>query len=175
MKRYITMLLIIIIGFLMQTTIFSHLQIINIMPNLMIIFTAASGFMFGRKMGLFSGFLCGALIDLMYGSVVGVGIFIYALIGYGNGMANKLYFKDDLSIPLAAIAISDFVYGILYYISYFLLRGRTLVLSYVIDIIVPEVIYTTLIGILVYKFIYWLDERMYPEEEVPLAKGEKTY
>ncbi|MDD7403070.1 MAG: rod shape-determining protein MreD [Butyribacter sp.] len=175
MKRYISMFFIIIVGFLMQTSIFPNFQLINIMPNILVILTAASGFMFGRKVGIFSGFLCGALMDLMYGSVVGVGIFIYVLIGYVNGIANKLYFKDDLSIPLFAIAISDFGYGIMYYICYFLLRGRTDIFSYLIDIIIPEMIYTTLLGVLVYKFIHWLDDKMYPEEEVPLKKGDRIY
>lgn len=173
MKRYAVMFFIIIIGFLLQTSIFPHIQIIHIMPNILIILTAVSGFMFGRKVGLFSGFICGALMDLLYGNVVGIGIAIFVIIGYGNGRANKLYFKDDLSIPLLAIAISDFCYGIIYYICYFLLRGRMDILAYLLDIIIPEMIYTTLLGILVYKFLHWLDEKLYPEEEVPLAKSDK--
>lgn len=175
MKRYVSMFLMIIVCFLLQTSVFPYLQLTNIMPNLLVILTATSGFMFGRKLGLFSGFICGALMDLMYGSVVGVCIFIYVVIGYVNGMANKLYFKDDLSIPLFAIALSDIAYGLLYYICYFLLRGRLDIFSYMIDIIVPEMIYTIFIGIIIYKFIHWLDEKMYPEEEVSLTKGEKSY
>lgn len=90
-------------------------------------------------------------------------------------MANKLYFKDDLSIPLLAIALSDIGYGALYYVCYFLLRGRLNFLPYLVDIIIPEMIYTIFIGVIFYKFIHWLDEKMYPEEEVPLKRGDKLY
>ncbi|HBI62733.1 MAG TPA: rod shape-determining protein MreD [Lachnospiraceae bacterium] len=174
MKRYISMFLLIIVCFLLQTSVFPHLKLTNVMPNLLVVITSAAGFMYGRKFGLFTGFLCGALIDLLYSSVAGVSIFIYVLIGYGNGMTNKLYFKDDFTIPLFALAVSDLAYGFLYYICYFLMRGRLEILSYLIQIMIPEMIYTIVLGILIYKFMHWLEEKMYPEQEVPLGKGEKT-
>lgn len=174
MKRYISMFLLIIVCFLLQTSVFPHLKLTNVMPNLLVVITSAAGFMYGRKFGLFTGFLCGALIDLLYSSVAGVSIFIYVLIGYGNGMTNKLYFKDDFTIPLFALAVSDLAYGFLYYICYFLMRGRLEILSYLIQIMIPEMIYTIVLGILIYKFMHWLEEKMYPEQEVPLGRGEKT-
>lgn len=173
MRRYISLFFLIILCFLLQTTIFDRLELSNIKPNLLIIVTAASGFMYGRKYGLFTGFLSGALIDLQYNEVVGICIFIFVLVGYGNGMANKLYFKDDLSIPLFAIAMSDLIYGMLYYVCYFLLRGRLEVFHYMVGIMLPEVLYTTLVGILFYKFIHWLEGKLYPPEEVPLKSPEE--
>lgn len=173
MRRYISIFILVVLCFLLQTTLFDRLELSNIKPNLLVIITAASGFMYGRKYGLFSGFLSGALIDLQYNEVVGICIFIFVLIGYVNGLANKLYFKDDLSIPLFAIAVSDLAYGMLYYVCYFLLRGRLEVLQYMAGIMVPEVIYTTLMGILLYKFIHWLDSKLYPPEEVPLKPPEE--
>lgn len=173
MKRYISMFLLTIVCFLLQTSVFTHLKLTNVMPNLLVVITSAAGFMYGRKFGLFTGFFCGALFDLIYSSVVGVSVFIYVLIGYFNGMTNKLYFKDDLAIPLLALAVSDLAYGFLYYICYFLMRGRLEILSYLAQIMIPEMIYTTAVGIFIYKFMHWLEEKMYPEQEIPLGKGEK--
>lgn len=172
MKRYISMLLLTIVCFLLQTSVCPYSKLTNVMPNLLVVITSAAGFMYGRKLGLFTGFFCGGLIDLVYSSVVGVSIFIYVLIGYGNGMINKLYFKDDLTIPLFALAVSDLAYGFLYYICYFLMRGRLEVLGYLMQVMIPEMIYTTVIGIFIYKFMHWLEEKMYPEQEIPLGKGE---
>ena len=172
MKRYISMFLLIIVCFLLQTSVFPHLKLTNVMPNLLVIITSAAGFMYGRKFGLFTGFFCGALIDLVYSSVVGVSIFIYVIIGYCNGLANKLYFKDDFAMPLFALALSDFLYGLLYYTCYFLMRGRLAIFSYIAQIIVPEMIYTIAMVIIIYKFMHWLEEKMYPEQEIPLGKGE---
>ena len=170
MKRYISFLLMVILGFLIQTTIFSHIQIINVMPNLLVILTAASGFMFGRKYGLYTGFVCGFFIDCMYNEVIGINIFIYVVVGYINGIANKLYFEDDLSVPLASIAVSDLLYGILHYICKFMLRGRSHLFSYIVSVMIPEAIYTIIFGVFIYKFIHWLDGKLYPPEEIPLDR-----
>lgn len=175
MKRYLSMFLLIIVCFLLQTGIFPHLQLLYIMPNLLVVLTAASGFMYGRKFGMFTGFLCGMLSDCIYGDVIGINILIFVLIGYVNGMANKLYFKDDLSIPITAIALSDLMYGVLYFICFFLLRGRFSILRYFAGVMVPEAIYTVVTGIIIYKFMSWLEEKLYPPEEVPLKQENKLY
>lgn len=175
MKRYLTMFLLIIVCLVLQTTIFTHLKLTNVMPNLLVILTAASGFMAGRKLGMFSGFLCGGLLDILYGDVIGVCIFIFVLVGYINGMANKLYFKEDLTIPLLSIAASDLMYGLLYYICHYLLRGRFDILSYIGKIIMPEMIYTVIVGVFLYKLLLFIEEKLYPEEDVPLEKTDRTY
>lgn len=175
MKRYISVFLLNIVCFVLQTTVFKKIQLANVGPNFLVIITAASSFMYGRKLGMFSGVLGGLFMDTMYGGVIGVDMLLYAVIGYLNGMANKLYFKEDLFIPLLSIALSDFLYGLMYYACQFLLRGRLDLPYYLLHIIIPEVIYTTIVGGFVYMFMRWLEERLNPEEEVSLAaeQGER--
>ena len=79
-KRYLSIFFMIVFCFLMQTTVLSHFKLTNIIPNLLVIMTSASGFMFGRRYGMFAGVICGGLMDLIYGDVVGVCIFIFVLI-----------------------------------------------------------------------------------------------
>lgn len=174
MKRYICMFFMVIAGFLLQTTIFPHIQLFNIIPNLLVVLTATSGFMYGRKFGLYTGLLCGFIMDFMYNEVIGICIFIFVVIGYVNGIANKLYFEDDLSIPLSAIAISDLLYGILYYICMFMLRGRLNIFSYMVNIMIPEAIYTIIFGIFIYKFVHFLEGKLYPPEEISLDKDKEN-
>lgn len=173
MKRYVSVFLLNVVCFILQTTIFQKMKLANVGPNILVIVTAASGFMYGRKLGMFSGVLGGLLMDTMYSGVIGLNILIYAVIGYLNGMANKLYFKEDLMIPLFAIVISDFLYGTMYYVCRFLLRGRLDLPYYLIHIIIPEMIYTMVVGVVLYIFMRWLEERMNPEEKVSLAQREE--
>ena len=91
MKNYISMFIMIIVGFVLQTTIFRSLQIADVSPNILVILTAIAGTMYGQYNGLFTGVVCGLFIDLMYSSVVGVNIFIYAVIGFIIGITNKVY------------------------------------------------------------------------------------
>ena len=98
MKNYISMFIMIIVGFVLQTTIFRSLQIADVSPNILVILTAIAGTMYGQYNGLFTGVVCGLFIDLMYSSVVGVNIFIYAVIGFIMGITNKVYIEDDICL-----------------------------------------------------------------------------
>lgn len=173
MKRYISVFLLNIVCFVLQTTVFRKIQLANVGPNFLIIITAASGFMYGRKLGMFSGVLGGLLMDTMYSGVIGLDILLYAFIGYLNGIANKLYFKEDLYIPLVSIALSDFLYGLLFYVFRFLLRGRLDLPYYLVHIIIPEIIYTMLVGVVLYMFMRRLEEMLNPEQEVSLTEREE--
>lgn len=167
-KRYFSIVLINIVSFILQTTVFDCLKLAGVKPNMLIIITAISGFMFGRRYGMFAGAVSGLLMDLMYNDIIGISILIYVFIGYVNGLLSKLYFKNDLTIPIIAIGISDLTYGFAFYVISFMLRGRLGFLIYLKQVIIPEALYTIIIGIFLYKFMHWLDAKLYPPVEVPL-------
>ena len=48
MKNYISMFIMIIVGFVLQTTIFRSLQIADVSPNILVILTAIAGTMYGQ-------------------------------------------------------------------------------------------------------------------------------
>lgn len=170
MRRYIYLFILCILCFELQTTIFYKLQLGGVSPNLLIMVIAASGLLYGRKLGMFSGVVGGLLVDAMFSTVIGVSILIYAVIGYVNGIANKLYFKEDLYIPLLSIALSDLVYGVLYYICRFMLRGRMDFPYYLLHVMLPEAIYTTIVGVIIYMWMRWVKEYFNPEEKVALEE-----
>lgn len=156
MKQIISTLLIIIICFVLQTTFFQALALADVVPNLMLIVTVAYGYMGGEKEGIYVGLCCGLLIDLFFGGVIGLYALIFMVIGYLNGVLNKIYYTDDLIIPLILIAISDIFYNFYYYITEFLLRGRVNLMFYFRRIILPEVVYTVLISVVLYKLLHTL-------------------
>ena len=124
MKRFIVSILLIVICFLLQTTVFKGLAFGGIVPNLLIVLTASFGFMRGESTGLLIGFFSGLLADIFFGNVLGLNAMIYMYIGYTNGKFNRLFFPDDIKLPLLLIFLSDLAYGLLYYITLFLMRSR---------------------------------------------------
>lgn len=161
MKRIFTIAFLILICFLLQTTVFQMLALADVVPNLLLILTTAFGYMRGEKEGLYIGFCCGLLADCVFGDVVGLYALIYMIVGYLNGFVNKLYYSDDIVIPITLVAASDFVYSFFYYIFEFLLRGRLGFFFYLRRIMLPELIYTVLISVLLYKLLHtinhWLE------------------
>ena len=75
----------ILVCFILQTTVFQRLAIGSIVPNLLLIATVSFGFMQGKITGIWAGFLCGILKDIFYGNLLGFYALIYLCIGYGAG------------------------------------------------------------------------------------------
>lgn len=157
MKRIISTILIILICFVLQTTVFQALSLADVAPNLLLIVTVAYGYMGGEKEGIWVGLVCGLLMDLFFGSVIGLYALILMIIGFLNGLLNKIYYTDDLIIPLIIITVSDLFYNFLYYIAEFLLRGRLEFFFYLRRIMVPEAVYTVLISVLLYRLLHTLN------------------
>ena len=96
MKRNIAAVALVILFFILQSTLFQTLHFGGISPNLLIILTASFGFMCGKKYGLVVGFFCGLLTDIFFGNVIGLYALIYMYIGYANGFFNSIFYQNDI-------------------------------------------------------------------------------
>ena len=77
-KRFITTAVILLAAYLLQSTVFSHLELAGIKPNLLLIVTAAFGFMRGPKEGMWIGLAAELIYTIM------VTLIVYPLILWVN-------------------------------------------------------------------------------------------
>lgn len=154
-----------ILLFLLQTTVFPQIPFLSVVPNLLLILTVTCGFVNGKKSGLFTGFFCGLLIDIFYSNLFGFYALVYMYIGYLNGLLYNIYYDDDVKVPMVMVAASDLVYGCLIYGTQFFLRGRIQFLYYLLHIIIPEVVLTTLMTLLLYRILYTLNQKVSDSRE----------
>lgn len=158
MLRRIIMLLMILIGYLLQSTMFSVLALGGVAPNILIILTSTFGFMRGQKEGMFVGFISGIILDILFGDVLGFYALIYLVIGFLNGFFASIFYPEDIKLPMALISSSEFLCCICIYLFRFLMQGKTNFGYYFLHIILPEIVYTLLVTILVYKGILFVNE-----------------
>lgn len=162
MKRKLILAVLILLTFILQSTVFQTIAIASIAPNLLLILTVSFGFMRGKREGLFVGFFCGLLIDIFYGNVVGFYALIYMYIGFLNGFLYKVFYDEDVKVPMVLVAVSDIAYGLIVYGLQFMMRGRLDIFNYLGRIILPEMVYTVLITVILYRMFYklnhWLTE-----------------
>ena len=135
------------------------------MPNIMIVLTASFGFMRGEKTGLIMGFACGFLSDIFFGNVLGLNAMIYMYIGYANGKFNRIFYQEDIKLPLGLIFLSDLAYGFFFFFTLFLMRARFNIRYYFIHIILPEVVYTILVTLLLYPLVLWINKKLEESEK----------
>ncbi len=170
MKRIIVYFIEIILCFVLQSSLFHYIKLAGIMPNLLLILVVSTAYMRGRIPGLLIGFFSGLLVDLSFGSVIGLYSLIYLLIGYFFGFMNKYFSNDDVTLPLIFVAVGDFFYGFFYYIFEFLLRGRLNLFYYFRRFILPEMIYTVAVSVLLYKLLHLINHLLEHKAEEKPAK-----
>lgn len=166
MKRKIVIALMIIVCFLLQSTLFQSLSLASISPNLLIILTSAYGFMKGKKEGMAVGFFCGLLEDIFFGRLLGMHALIYMYIGYANGYFNQIFYGEDIKLPMALISANELAYGLGTYLIMFLMRSRFDFFYYLRRIILPELLYTIIVTLFVYRIIYMIDQKLEKKKDL---------
>ena len=160
MRRKITLAVLILVTFLLQTTVFQFLSIASVTPNLLLILTSSFGLMRGKKEGLWVGFFCGLAIDLLYGNLFGFYALLYMYMGYISGFFYKVFYDEDIKVPMVLIAASDLFYSLLVYVLQFLLRVRLDFPAYLRQIILPEMVYTMVLSLIVYRLLFKINQKL---------------
>lgn len=159
-QRKVATLLLILISAILQGTLFKALSIGSVTPNLLLILTVSIGFMRGKKNGIWIGFFCGILKDLLSDGLLGFYALVYLCIGYAAGCCCKLFYDEELRVPIILVAAGDLVYGGLVYGMQYLMRGRVQFYYYFGRIIIPEMIYTVLMTVLLYRLLFNINKRL---------------
>ena len=165
MLRVLADFLMIIICFILQNTVFQALALASISPNLLVILTSSMGLMRGKKEGMLVGFFCGFLVDIFYGDLFGFYALVYMYIGYVNGFFNKIFYDDDIKLPMMVISASEFLYSLIVYVFLFLIRTRFNFGYYFIHIIIPELVYTIVVTLFLYRLINGVNRKLEQPEK----------
>jgi rod shape-determining protein MreD len=152
-KRIVAHIVLIIVCFVLQATLFYRWAFAGIVPNLLIIAIASLGFMRGERTGLLAGFFAGLLVDIFFGDVIGLYAMVYMYIGFLNGKFNGIFYAENIKLPLLMIMASDLAYGLFTYMLLFMMRSRLHFDYYFTNVIFPEIIYTVLAALLLYPLI----------------------
>jgi rod shape-determining protein MreD len=160
MRRTITLAILIIINFALQSTIFGFHDIDSITPNLLLILTMSFGLMRGRREGMLVGFFSGFLLDAFFSSVLGPYMLLYMFIGYVNGFFHRNYMVEDVMLPLIVIIIDELTFNFVIYLIFFLLHNHLNFMDYFRRIILPDTLCTALLTIIIYKIYVFINKQL---------------
>ena len=150
MVRLIVTLLEMLFCFLLQTSLFSFLRISGVVPNCLLILVITVAYTRGQISAIVTGFFAGLLLDLCFSETVGFCAIIYMIIAFLAGYAHKIYFERDYFVPGVLVLAGELIYSFLYYVLFFLLRGKLELHTYFIYTILPRILYTILVSLALY-------------------------
>lgn len=167
MRRILFYIAMVIVGYFLQTGIFTELALGGIVPNLFVICTVSIGMIRGKKEGCLIGFVFGILMDALYAMYFGVYALLLAIMGYVAGYVQQIFYEEDMTLPIVMIGLADLLYGIIIFLFSFFPRGRTNFLFYLGHIILPGTIYTLILAVFIYRLITFINRK--------IEKGSENY
>lgn len=149
----------IVASFMVQNNLFAASNLIDTVPNLLLIVTFTFGFLRGKTDGMLIGFLSGLLLDSFFGETLGFYALVYMVIGYGNGLLGQVFYTEFINMPVVLCILSDFLFNLIIYFFDFLMRGKLDIFSYMRQVVLPEIVYTVLLTLVLYKFLRFLNTK----------------
>ena len=150
MVRLIVTIIELILCFLLQTSLFSFLRISSVVPDCLLVLVITVAYTKGQIPAMLTGFVAGMMLDLAFSETVGFCAILYMVVAFLAGYTHRIYDKQDYFIPGAMMLAGEFVYSFLYYVLFFLLRGKLELHTYFIYTILPRMLYTVLLALVLY-------------------------
>ena len=158
MVRLLVILIEMIVCFLLQTSVFSFFRISGVVPDCLLILIITVAYTRGQIPALFVGFFSGLLLDLCFSQTVGFCSILYMTVAFLAGYTNKIYDERDYFIPGVLGFVGELLYSFLYYVLFFLLRGKLALPIYFIYTILPRAFYTVLLTFLLYPVFHGIHQ-----------------
>ena len=150
-RNFIIAAVLLILAFVLQTTVFSRIPFLGCVPNLTLVFTFIYGYSDSKIVGMIFGLFSGLLIDIYFCDVIGYHALILLIIGFVSGIWNSLFYSDDLYIPIILLLLSELFYSLIYFVVWYVLKSRFEFGYYLVHTMFPELLLTFIAGIILYK------------------------
>lgn len=160
MKRVTVTAILLIINFVLQSTVFHFIEIRGIMPNTAIIFIVSFALLRGSLCGAVSGFFSGLLYDVLFGASIGYYALLNMIIGWLCGKFNTNFYRENYLLPALLSAAGVMVYESIIYITHIFMSGSFMYTYFLFNKILPEAVYTLVFVIPVYRISFAVNERL---------------
>jgi rod shape-determining protein MreD len=96
-RRVLVLAAVVVVGVLLETTVFAELRLAGVRPDLLVLSVVAVAMASGPVSGAAFGFSAGLVADLLFDLPVGVSALVYTAVGFGVGIA-RVYVTSHLPL-----------------------------------------------------------------------------
>ncbi len=153
-KDVLLYFLLVVVSYLLQTTLFKWIEIRGISPNLLIVVVVSISLLKGRLYGSLVGVFIGIFCDAFYGGPFGFYSIVYMNVGFFCGYLHNIFYKDNIVLPLILMGISSILVNYMEFFFGYVFRGKLSASEYVGVVFLPDLLYTLFIGFIGYHFFY---------------------
>lgn len=155
MIRRIRLGFVIVICVVLQTTLFTHLRIDGVAPDIGLVAVLAVAFYDGAESGAWFGFIMGLAIDLFLTTPLGLSALSYALTAYGVGVFQGGMIRESRTIAPVLGFVGGIVGNILFVVIGGIAGRGELFALHNIQVILVSSAYDALVAYAIFPFVRW--------------------
>jgi rod shape-determining protein MreD len=152
-RRAITLTIVIITAVLLQTTVFSQIELLGGKPDLLFAVTILMAMLEGPSTGAITGFASGMAQDFLLNSPKGITALTLTLLGYGVGMARQYILSPSPLVPVIWVFLGTAVGELFQGIVRFLLGQMNTSWGYLFKVILLASLYNAILTPLIYPVL----------------------
>ena len=156
--RILITTLIIFVNFILQTTLCPLLAVRGIFPNTALIIVTSYALLRGSKEGAIVGGFTGLLMDIFFSRMIGFYTLLYLAMGLLFGRSQKNFYRENYILPVIFCGVSAVLFQAVLYITGFLFRGEGNIIYFLFSMLMPELVYTAVVTVLVYRILFGINE-----------------
>ncbi|HAW60303.1 MAG TPA: rod shape-determining protein MreD [Actinobacteria bacterium] len=144
---------VLLLSFILQTTLVPHLKIFGAQPDLILVVVAVYAFIHGSAGGSIGGFFGGLLQDMVLIRNMGFNALCKTIVGYLAGLVERTVFAESILLPMVAIFIASLIHETIY-LSFSIFLGEAISLDLSLwRIVIPSAIYNAILALLIYPLL----------------------
>lgn len=153
--NYLVLVMLAFIGILLQSTLFAHITIAGVTPDIILIVVLFYSIFQGSRKGAIFGCALGLLEDIFLGRFIGMNALTKGLTAGIVGWFAQRAFKENILVPIIALFCGSLLNEI-----FFLLAGTIMGLSWSFELwlwrAIPVAVFNTCLVPFIYsRFYYW--------------------
>lgn len=139
--------------YFLQSNFFTWFNIAEVMPNVFIIFVLFVGLFTNKTLGTIYGVIIGLILDLLFGTKVGIQAVSLGLIGFLAAIFDKNFSKDSRMTIMVMVLGSTIIVEVINYLLKYMFIGNSVEIFNFIRILILEVIFNLILTIIIYPLI----------------------
>ena len=160
MKKFGVMTALVVLSFILQTSLFNFFNIFGTIPNVSLILTVIFAMMSNGITGGIIGIMTGVMYDAMLYNIFGIYTLVYFVIGAVVGSYSDSMMRENYVAYCAVTVISTVVMHFLLYLVLFFLRYSVDNAVFIMRSILLEAAMNTVLAVFILKFILFIFDRL---------------
>ena len=165
MLRIITLVVLVFVNFVLQSTLFPEITILGVIPDTALVLIVSYAILRREIEGALFGMFVGFVQDAASGMFIGIFAMLGFVIGYVCGKPFKNFFKDNYFLPFFIVVLASLAHQFALYIATVLFTGQVNFFHYARTIILPKTIYTASLSVPIYAFLHFINLRLERREK----------